>query len=518
MKKIIFLLLAVTSMLQAENFPITDVTVYRAGATVLRTDDISLTAGDNVIEIGGLPYNLDLATTQVFLDPSVKVLSIRTETDNSFNDTKGRLTTLQDSVSHYAIEEKMILEQLQILKQNNKLSEQIKSDYAEELKKLVDYYTSETKKLNALLAEVQKSKAYIQIQISLLQSQGNNPVNGDIITRKKIILSLQAAKAMSTELGLSYLVSQAGWSTEYDLYMTGLEDDLSLDYKGKIWNRSQEDWSEVKLTLTTAMPSQSITAPELEKWWLREINHYNPKLLSTKKDKSLRSNMRLKEESEAYDTDDKSSSYKVAEYSEQITASVFELNKRHTILKSTNDYTVILSEQEIEADYYYKCTPKLSSYAYLYATINNVSDLILSQGYLTVFAQGRMQGKTYFDPNKETEKLEIPLGVDYGVAVQRERIKDYSDINFLRSKVKKQIGYEIIVRNNKSTSIQMEIYDQIPLSASDKIAVNEVEYGDATLVEEEGRVIWKVKIDPKQQVKRTLKYEVEQPKGLNIGV
>ena len=210
--------------------------------------------------------------------------------------------------------------------------------------------------------------------------------------------------------------------------------------------------------------------------------------------------------------------FKTAEYSEQITASVFELNKRHTVLSQTVDYTVVLSEQNIEADYYYKCTPKLSPYAYLYATISNVSDLVLSQGYLTVFAQGRMQGKTYFDPSKETEKLEIPLGVDYGVAIQRDRIKDYSDINFLRNKIKKEIGYEISVRNNKATSIHMEIHDQIPLSTSDKIVVRKVELGDATLKEEEGRVIWKVKVDPKQQLQRTLKYEVEQPKGLNLGV
>ena len=521
MKKIFFILLAATSMLQAENFPITDVTVYRAGATILRTDDISLTAGDNVIEIDGLPYNLDLTTTQVFLDPSIKVLSMRTVNDNSYNNNLGRMAALQDSASYYTIEEKIILEQLQLLKQNNKLSDQIKADYANELKKLLDYYTSETKKLNTQLFEIQKGKAFVQTQISLLQSEASTQENNGIVTRKKIILRLQADKALSTELGLSYLVSQAGWSTEYDLYMTGLEEDLSIDYKGKVWNSTEEDWSEVNLTLTTAMPSRSITAPELSEWWLREINQYRSKLSIDENTEDGNYNTRALSQNVRISSADKSESlagFKTAEYSEQITASVFELNKRHTVLSQTVDYTVVLSEQNIEADYYYKCTPKLSPYAYLYATISNVSDLVLSQGYLTVFAQGRMQGKTYFDPSKETEKLEIPLGVDYGVAIQRDRIKDYSDINFLRNKIKKEIGYEISVRNNKATSIHMEIHDQIPLSTSDKIVVRKVELGDATLKEEEGRVIWKVKVDPKQQLQRTLKYEVEQPKGLNLGV
>ena len=519
MNKIVFILLAFSSLVSAESFPITEVTVYRAGATVLRTDDVSLAAGDNVIEINGLPYNLDLATTQVFLDPSIKVLSMRTENDNSYQTQLGRMSILQDSVSYYTMEEKMILEQLQILKQNNKLPQQIKTDYATELKNLLDYYTKETKRLNSELLIVQNGKQYIQTQITLLQSETGPSELGSIVNRKKIILKLQSDKALSTELGLSYLVRQAGWSTEYDLYMTGLEDDLSLDYKGKVWNSTNEDWSDVKLTLTTAQPSMNIAAPELTEWWLREINHYRNKGRASYNE-SIHTNVRAYAEEEMMD--DKSGvvskQKKVAEYSEQITASVFELNRLHTIRKQTSDYTVVLSEQEIEANYYYKCTPKLSPYAYLYATINNVSDLVLSKGYLTVFAQGRMQGKTYFDPNKETEKLEIPLGVDYGVAIERDRIKDYSDINFLRSKVKKEIGYEISVRNNKSTEIHIEIQDQIPLSTGDKIVVRKVEVGDAEVIEEEGRVTWKVKINPNQYINRTIKYEVEQPKGVNLGV
>jgi len=519
MNRLIFLLSLLTLLLSgglsAETFPISDVTVYRSGATVVRTGAISLTSGDNLIEIGGLPYNIDLGTTQVILDPSIKVLSVRSDNDSRKLEQSQRQMALQDSIALLDIQKKLIEEQLSILGLNNKLSQDIQANYASELKKLMDYYAAETTKLRVELLSVQKQQRELQLVLTNLIKASADPSQ---TPRKKVILQLQSDKAMTTELGISYLVSQAGWSTEYDLYMTSLEEDMDLDYKGKVWNKTSEDWSEVQLTLTTALPSTDITAPELQEWWLREHyqnSHYDG--LPTKNIAMLSGiyqNARIsKSDDEAY-----GASNKVASYSEQITASVFKLNKLHTILRQTTDYTVVLSEQEIEADYYYKCTPKLSPQAYLYAKIKNVSNLVLSQGYLTVFAQGRMQGKTYFEPNKETDQLEIPLGVDYGVAVTRERIKDYSEVNFFRSKVKKQIGYEIVIKNNKSTAIQMELHDQLPLTTSEKIVVNAIEVGDADVKKETGVVTWKLIIDSKQKEDREIRYEVEQPKGMFVGV
>ncbi len=519
MNRLIFTLATVLLFLSgglfADTFPISDVTVYRSGATVVRTGAVTLTSGDNLIEVGGLPYNIDLGSTQLILDPSIKVLSVRSAVDSRKVEQSKRQMALQDSIALLDMQKKLIEEQLSILGLNNKLSQDIQANYASELKKLMEYYATETRKLRIELLSVQKQRGELQLALTNLIK---NSTDSSQVPQKKIILQLQSDKAMTTELGISYLVSQAGWSTEYDLYMTSLEEDLDLNYKGKVWNKTSEDWSDVQLTLTTALPSTDITAPELQEWWLRE--HYQNSSydgLPTKnvaKLSGIYQNTRIAEsDEEAYEA-----SKKVASYSEQITASIFKLNKPHTILKQTTDYTVVLSEQQIEADYYYKCTPKLSPQAYLYAKINNVSNLVLSQGYLTVFAHGRMQGKTYFEPNKETDQLEIPLGVDYGVAVTRERIKDYSEINFFRSKVKKQIGYEIVIKNNKSTAIEMELYDQVPLSTSEKIVVDAIEVGDANIKKETGVVTWKLEIGSKQKQNREIKYEVEQPKGMFVGV
>ena len=523
------LFLAVLTQLAAEAWPISEVTVYRRGATVLRMQELTLTPGTNTVEIAGLPLGLSLTSCQLILDPSIKVRSIKTASDLRLRQDSGPHSLLRDSLEWISQEEGLLRSQMEVLKENRELSLDIDGDYAEELRALMDYHGEQNRKLHQDLRVLTAKKERLQAELQILQSTHPQPSStGPVDSYVKLSLTLETSVAQTSSIGLSYFVSEAGWTTEYDLYMVDLSSDMTLDYKGKIWNRSSEDWRKVSLTLTTAQPTQSMDMPQLQEWWLAqrlETHHSDISIRGSRPEATIyyidgirvsadKANIlpsrALQMPSINYDASAPVS------YDEQLTATVFTVDGQHTIPRLTNDYTLILTEQQVEAEYVHRATPKLSTYAYLYAQVSNLGDLLISQGQLTVFANGRMQGQAFLDPRVDPDGLELPLGVDFGIAIERKKITHHASRKRLKQAVQKTFDYQITVRNNKTVPITLELLDQLPLSTSEEIKIMDVVLGDG--VREGAEVTWTLELGSDETASRTLSYVVQHPHKMNVGL
>jgi hypothetical protein len=73
--------------------------------------------------------------------------------------------------------------------------------------------------------------------------------------------------------------------------------------------------------------------------------------------------------------------------------------------------------------------------------------------------------------------------------------------------------YEIIIRNNKTTAIDIEILDQVPISKRTEIEVELIDKQGAEYTEEYGKLMWNYSIKPNESQKIRLSYSVKYPKG-----
>ncbi|MEV8595950.1 mucoidy inhibitor MuiA family protein [Streptomyces sp. NPDC052012] len=76
-----------------------------------------------------------------------------------------------------------------------------------------------------------------------------------------IELTVDAADAGPARLRLSHLTSCALWRPAYRAVLDG--DSLSLDTEAVVWQRTGEDWSDVRLTLSTARSARATEPPRL---------------------------------------------------------------------------------------------------------------------------------------------------------------------------------------------------------------------------------------------------------------
>lgn len=72
--------------------------------------------------------------------------------------------------------------------------------------------------------------------------------------------------------------------------------------------------------------------------------------------------------------------------------------------------------------------------------------------------------------------------------------------------------FEITVRNTKALPIRLLVEDQMPIAQDAAIKIEYLEYSKASFNPDSGKLIWDLKLDPKDSKKLVFSYEVKYPK------
>src|SRR5690554_3651924 len=118
---------------------------------------------------------------------------------------------------------------------------------------------------------------------------------------------------------------------------------------------------------------------------------------------------------------------------------------------------------DLPAFYQYYCVPKIDKDAFLIANIVDWEKYNLLEGEANVFFEDTYVGKTLMDVRYASDTLEISLGRDKKVSVNREKIKDYTAKQFIGNKKEETRAWKTTVKNNKNQAINMIILDQVPV-------------------------------------------------------
>lgn len=198
------------------------------------------------------------------------------------------------------------------------------------------------------------------------------------------------------------------------------------------------------------------------------------------------------------------------------TSTEFEIEIPYSIPSDNQPYDVTMVEYQVPADYQYSAVPKLSEDAYLTAKIADWTSYEMISGKANLFLQGIYQGETYLDLKEFEDTLSVSVGRDKDILISREIQKDFSKKSVIGSNKKETKSWEITIKNNKNTSIDLLLEDQFPISKVDDIKIEQIESSGAELSEDDGKLTWKLKLKPKEKKVLIIKYEVKYPKNKNL--
>ncbi|WP_224485419.1 mucoidy inhibitor MuiA family protein [Robertkochia aurantiaca] len=190
----------------------------------------------------------------------------------------------------------------------------------------------------------------------------------------------------------------------------------------------------------------------------------------------------------------------------------FKIDMPYSVPSNNQGKTVEMTRYSLPATYRYYAVPKVEREAYLLASISDWEQYDLLAGEANIFFENTYVGKTLLDTRYASEELELSLGRDKNVMVNREKDRDFSDKRFIGSRKEETRRWKITVRNNKPSTINLVVLDQAPISRLDEIKVDIEELSGGQLDESTGIVTWELSLAPSETKELILEYTVTYPK------
>ena len=186
-------------------------------------------------------------------------------------------------------------------------------------------------------------------------------------------------------------------------------------------------------------------------------------------------------------------------------------------IKTNGERTLVdLKTYEIPATYRYIAIPKLDKDAFLLAEMADWSQYSLLEGESNLYFEDGFVGRSILNPAALQDTLQISMGRDRSIVMQREKVDQFSKKRSIGANITESRGYEILVKNNKSQAVTLQVKDQIPVSVNSSIEVTTGELSGGVLDPVTGIVTWEITLAPGGQQKLSLRYEVKYPKSERV--
>jgi len=511
---------------------ISEVKVFLSGAQVSRTASSTISTGTSAIVFTGLAEGLDPQSIQVTGKGGYSILSVNhrinylTESPKKkeIEDLQAQIKKLEHD---YHIEngvQQVWVNEEQLLLKNSAVGGQQNGLTAAQLQAVNDYVRERMKamKVGWLVQEEKKQAIHTEAeklrqQLASMQAQAPRPTS-------EVVVEISSTVDVPATFTITYFVNGAGWLPAYDLRAKGVGQPIELMMKAQVSNNTGEDWNKVDLSLNSGNPTLGGVMPTMNPWTLYV---YQPRALQEVA--ISRSRTRGAEgffapaPSAAMDAvqskQEEDASYQWASaITPRTTTTEYSIATPFTIPADGKPHTVGVQTQSIAATYKHYATPKLDKDAFLYARTTGWEDLNLLPGEANVFFEGTFVGQSYLELDQPKDTLDISLGRDKGVVVERVKRKTTNEKAIVGGKRTITVGWDLTVRNTKGTAVDLEVRDQYPLSPRSEVELKLTDKGGANVDEEKGLLTWDQRIEPKATKKLGFSYEVKHPKDLPVVV
>src|SRR5258705_7697428 len=305
----------------------------------------------------------------------------------------------------------------------------------------------------------------------------------------------------------------------YDLRAKDSNSPLAINFKVDVFQNTGEDWDKVNLTLSTGNPTSGGNKPDLQPWYLDFITYY--RAYGNMNEKRARPAV-AGEAVAPYEVHDsvtpndlETMQQYVSENAARFIAS-FTIGVPYSIPSDGKFYSAEIKRFDMPATYTYFAVPKLDKDAFLVARSTGWEELNLLPGQANVFFEGSFVGAIFLNTVSTEDTLDISLGRDKRIIVEREKNKDVTGSGIFGGTKTRQFSYTISMKNIRKETVKLIIEEQIPVSRQKDIDVKVLELSGGELNAETGKVTWRVELAPSATMKKIISFSVKYPKDKPI--
>lgn len=194
----------------------------------------------------------------------------------------------------------------------------------------------------------------------------------------------------------------------------------------------------------------------------------------------------------------------------------YTIKEKISIPADGNPNKLKIKEVKVAVDFVYHAVPQLDPDAFLTANITEWEQLNLLNGKAQIFYEGTFIAESYIDVLQTSDTLELSLGRDKNIVIERVENKKLSNKSFIGGMTKDNIIWHLTVRNNRGIPVNLVIEEQIPVSTNKDIEILLTRPSGGVLDKNTGFITWKHTIEANKTIEYEYEYMVKYPETVKI--
>ena len=512
--------------------PIQSVTLYPGSATVERV--VQVAPGTSLVEITGLLANFNTDTVRLQAEPGIQVGQVVTRDQGQSENPSPRAAELEAKIQ--ALED-----QVAVIDAEAKAA-QVVQGYLERLggadnaagrpapvdpKALAGTLDAIRKGASEALQRVHDGEVKKRALSKQLEVFRRDLAKVQASTRESRVMTVAVSAKQAGRIVLSYQVNRAGWKPAYRASLDSNASTVDIERMATISQKTGEDWSRVKLRLSTGQPNLSANAPDPSPWLLS----WQPPVQQQFAESYLvapapppapapsMSQRRVAVKGSAVADDYVAP---VLETQGNFTTE-FEVPARVDLASDGREISVALSRQSMAVKQSVRIAPRYYRDLAVLTIDAPRPEGVWLPGQVQLRRDGTYVGALHWNP-QENERFAMAFGRDPLVRVTIENRNEKSGQKGLfKRDNERRIADSYVVTNLHRQPIDVLVLEPTPVSQSDQIQVK-VALSPAATVKDwqqrRGLMGWERTLKPNETARFDMDYEIAYPKegsvtGLN---
>ena len=520
----------IASSTWAADAPIQSVTLYPGSATVERAVQVS--AGMNQVEISGLLANFDTATLRLQADPGIQIGQVVTRDQGQAENPSPRAADLEAKIQ--ALEDQVALIDAEAK------AAQVVQGYLERLggpdnsagrpapvdpKALAGMLDAIRKGASDALQRVHAGEVKKRALAKQLDVLKRELAKVQAATREGRTMTVAIAAKQAGRIVLTYQVNRAGWKPAYRASLDSTAASVDLERMATISQKTGEDWSRVKLRLSTGQPNLSVHAPDPSPWLLS----WQPPMMESRNARPAYAPAPPPApKSAAHNRVAVTGSSIADDYIAPVLetqgsfTTEFEVPARVDLASDGREISVALARQSVPVKQSVRIAPRYyRELAVLTVDAPRLEGVWLP-GQVQLRRDGSYVGTLHWNP-QDSERFSMAFGRDplVRVVVENRNEKTGEKGLFVRDN-ERRIADSYVVTNLHREPIDVLVLEPTPVSQSEQVQVKVALNPQATLKDWQGRrglAGWERSLKPNETARFDVDYEIAYPKeGSVIGL
>ena len=362
-------------------------------------------------------------------------------------------------------------------------------------------------------AELRSKRRALNLSLEDVQRQLDEVRAGAEQQAWRVEVLVSCAAGRSTTLSLTYLVAGASWTPAYEARANEAGKTVELSTYATVTQVTGEDWQGVKLTLSTAVPSQNATPPSMTKLLVGASERQETKKVLTRRDEYVET------ASVAGSVAPSGGEGGLVARNQGLSVQL-EVPEAAKVPGDGDAVRLFVGATKLAAAFELKVMPKLYPVAFRVAELSNTGGWPLLPGPIDAFRSGGMVGRYALERVAQGAAFTLTFGLEDSIRVKRTVVEELKkDTGVFNSKKRFTYAYRFELANYGKGPVDVTVADHLPVAEVNdlEVALGEKTTPGAQVNKASGIATWKVPLKAQEKRSIDFAFRVDVPSSYELG-